>query len=227
MNMITTQSLIAIFKAMGDAIESEKEQLCILDGAIGDADHGITMSIGFRAVGKALNEVEPDSTTPADVFNTAAKTFLNAVGASAGPLYATAFMRAGASVKGAAVLDTAALGRAIEAMTEGIQSRGKAEPGDKTMLDAWQPAAEAAGKFKDSESMVDMMNAIEKAAMVGALSTIDMLAKKGRSAKLGERTIGHQDAGAASTAILISAMASVIRDTQMQPDHKTNTAIRL
>jgi dihydroxyacetone kinase-like protein len=214
MNIISTQSLIAIFKAMGEAIESEKEHLCVLDGAIGDADHGITMSIGFRAVGKALNEVEPDSTTPTDVFNTAAKTFLNAVGASAGPLYATAFMRAGASVKGAAVLDTIALGCAIEAMAEGIKSRGKAEPGDKTMLDAWLPAAAKAGELKDSESMLDMITAIENAANAGALSTINMVAKKGRSAKLGERTIGHQDAGAASTAILISAMASVIRDAQ-------------
>lgn len=216
MKLITTQFLITIFKAMGDAIESEKEQLCILDGVIGDADHGITMSIGFTAIGKALNEVEPDSTTPTEIFNTVAKTFLNAVGASAGPLYATAFMRAGASVKGDAVLDTAALGRTIEAMAEGIKSRGKAEPGDKTMLDAWLPAAEAARNFKNSESMVDMLNAIEKAATAGALSTIDMLAKKGRSAKLGERTIGHQDAGAASTAILISAMADTIRDAQTQ-----------
>ncbi|MFT6878061.1 MAG: dihydroxyacetone kinase-like protein [Granulosicoccus sp.] len=216
MNMITTQSLIAIFNAMGNAIESEKEQLCVLDGAIGDADHGITMSIGFRAVGKALNAVEPGSTTPTDVFNTAAKTFLNAVGASAGPLYATAFMRAGASVKGTDVLDTAALGCAIEAMAEGIKSRGKAEPGDKTMLDAWLPAAATAREFTDSESMVDMITAIENAANAGALSTINMVAKKGRSAKLGDRTIGHQDAGAASTAILISAMASFIRDAQTQ-----------
>ena len=214
MNIITTQSLIAIFNAMGEAIESEKEHLCVLDGAIGDADHGITMSIGFRAVGKALNELDTDSTTPTDVFNTAAKTFLNAVGASAGPLYATAFMRAGASVKGADLLDTAALGRAIEAMAEGIKSRGKAEPGDKTMLDAWLPAAAKAEELKDTESMLDMITAIEYAANAGALSTIDMVAKKGRSAKLGERTIGHLDAGAASTAILISAMAGCIRDAQ-------------
>ena len=199
---------------MGEAIESEKEHLCVLDGAIGDADHGITMSIGFRAVGKALNELDTDSTTPTDVFNTAAKTFLNAVGASAGPLYATAFMRAGASVKGADLLDTAALGRAIEAMAEGIKSRGKAEPGDKTMLDAWLPAAAKAEELKDTESMLDMITAIEYAANAGALSTIDMVAKKGRSAKLGERTIGHLDAGAASTAILISAMAGCIRDAQ-------------
>lgn len=216
MNTITTQSLIAIFNAMGDVMEREKEQLCVLDGVIGDADHGITMSIGFTAIGKALNNIDPDSSTPTEVFNTAAKTFLNAVGASAGPLYATAFMRAGASVKGDAVLDITALSRAIEAMADGIKSRGKAEPGDKTMLDAWLPAAAVAREFKDSKSMVDMMNAIESAAQTGALSTIDMLAKKGRSAKLGQRTIGHQDAGAASTAMLISAMASTIRDTQTQ-----------
>lgn len=211
MNSITTEALVTIFNAMGDAIEDEKDQLCVLDGVIGDADHGITMSIGFTAVRKALNDMEPESSTPTQVFNTAAKTFLNAVGASAGPLYATAFMRAGVTVKEETELDTAALGRAFEAMADGIQSRGKAEAGDKTMLDAWLPAAAAARDFKDSDSIVDMMNAIESAAKSGALSTIDMLAKKGRSAKLGERTIGHQDAGAASTVILISAMATTIR----------------
>lgn len=216
MNTITTQSLIIIFYAMGDAIEREKAHLCVLDGVIGDADHGVTMSIGFTAICKALNEFDAESATPTDVFNTSAKTFLNAVGASAGPLYATAFMRAGASVKGKMVLDASTLGSAIQAMADGIESRGKAEAGDKTMLDAWLPAAAAAEDFKDSVSLVDMINAIETAANAGALSTIDMLAKKGRSAKLGKRTIGHQDAGAASTAILISAMASAIRDAQTQ-----------
>lgn len=211
MNSISTKTLIDIFHAMGDAIEREKEHLCVLDGVIGDADHGVTMSIGFTAVRKALNDIDSESTPPSQIFNTVAKTFLNAVGASAGPLYATAFMRAGAAVKDKPALDAETLSCAIEAMAQGIQSRGKAEAGDKTMLDAWLPAASAAKRTKDSGSIVDMMNAIESAAQTGALSTIDMLAKKGRSAKLGERTIGHQDAGAASTAILLSAMANTIR----------------
>ncbi len=211
MNMITTYDLISIFNAMGDAIEREKDHLCVLDGVIGDADHGITMSIGFVAVGKALNEVDASTATPSEVLNTAAKTFLNAVGASAGPLYATALMRAGAAVKGQLTLDTAALGKAIEAMADGIQARGKAEAGDKTMLDAWLPAAAAARQYKDTESIPDMMDAVNNAAKAGALATIDMVAKRGRSAKLGERTMGHQDAGAASTAILLNAMTETIK----------------
>lgn len=211
MTLINTKNLIEIFHAMGDAVEREKDQLCVLDGAIGDADHGITMSIGFVAVRKALNNLTADSSTPTDVFNTAAKSFLSAVGASAGPLYATAFMRAGAAIKGQNALDTVALAKVIEAMAEGIKSRGKAEVGDKTMLDAWLPAAEAAKQSNNETTLIDLMNAVEKASQEGAEATTDMLAKKGRSAKLGDRTIGHKDAGAASTAILISAMASTIR----------------
>ncbi|MFK7855069.1 MAG: dihydroxyacetone kinase subunit DhaL [Granulosicoccus sp.] len=214
MQSLNTKALVAIFNTMADAIEREKDQLCVLDGVIGDADHGVTMSIGFTAVRKALGEIDTNTEPPSQVFNTAAKTFLNAVGASAGPLYATAFMRAGASIKGISAVDTVALGSAIEAMAQGIQSRGKAEAGDKTMLDAWLPAAIAAQEAKETASMVGMMEAVERAASAGALSTIDMLAKKGRSAKLGERTIGHQDAGAASTAILISAMTDAIKQTQ-------------
>ena len=214
MSTLSAQQLVTLFLAMGEAIEREKDNLCVLDGVIGDADHGITMSIGFTAIADALNGMDMDAATPTDVFNTAAKSFLNAVGASAGPLYATAFMRAGASVKGMSELDTAALGSAIEAMAEGIKTRGKADAGDKTMLDAWLPAASAARAHKDTASMVDMMSAVEAAANTGALSTIDMLARKGRSAKLGERSIGHQDAGAASTALLLGAMAGTINKIQ-------------
>ncbi|MFK7862285.1 MAG: dihydroxyacetone kinase subunit DhaL [Granulosicoccus sp.] len=214
MNTITTQTLIAMFNAMGDAIESKKEHLCVLDGVIGDADHGITMSIGFTAIKKALDEIDATTASPTEVFNTSAKTFLNAVGASAGPLYATAFMRAGAAVKAETSLGIAAMARAIEAMADGIQARGKAEAGDKTMLDAWLPAAAAARQNTEADSMLDMMNTVNDAAKTGALSTIDMLAKKGRSAKLGERSIGHQDAGAASTAILISAMTATVKQAQ-------------
>ncbi|MBX2839373.1 MAG: dihydroxyacetone kinase subunit L [Gammaproteobacteria bacterium] len=210
MQLLTSSHLISIFHAMGDAIEREKDQLCVLDGKIGDADHGITMSIGFTAIRKALGELDPETATPSDVFNTAAKSFLSAVGASAGPLYATAFMRAAAAVKGQNVLDTAALASSIAAMAEGIQSRGKAEPGDKTMLDSWLPAACVATECNDNTTLKELMVSVKQAAEKGAQATVAMLAKKGRSAKLGERSIGHQDAGAASTAILLGAMAESI-----------------
>ena len=209
---MNAQSLIDMFSAMADAIEIEKDRLCELDGVIGDADHGITMSLGFTAIRSALAQTDSATATPTEIFNTAASSFLNAVGASAGPLYATAFMRAGASVKGRTELDKQSLADAIIAMADGIQFRGKAERGDKTMLDAWLPAADTARVTADDASVpiAEMMQKIAAAAVAGSKESIDMLAKKGRSAKLGERSIGHMDAGAASTAVLLTAMADHI-----------------
>ena len=209
---MNAQSLIDMFSTMADAIEIEKDRLCELDGVIGDADHGITMSLGFTAIRSALAQIDSATATPTEIFNTAASSFLNAVGASAGPLYATAFMRAGASVKGRTELDKQSLADAIIAMADGIQFRGRAERGDKTMLDAWLPAADTARVTADDASVpiAEMMQKIAAAAVAGSKESIDMLAKKGRSAKLGERSIGHMDAGAASTAVLLTAMADHI-----------------
>lgn len=202
--------LITLFNAMADAMDQEKSHLCELDGAIGDADHGVTMSLGFSAVRQALAELNTSQSTPTDVFNTAAKSFLSAVGASAGPLYATAFMRAAASCKGLESLDTDAFANCITAMAEGIQTRGKANAGDKTMLDAWEPAALAATNSTSNTCVKDMLSDVASAAEAGADATIDMQAKMGRAAKLGERSIGHKDAGAASTALLLRAMADAL-----------------
>lgn len=207
MTQIGTAQLIGLFDAMADAIEKDKDRLSELDGVIGDGDHGVTMSIGFTAVRKALSDVGADA-TPADVFNAAARAFLNAVGASAGPLYATAFMRAGAAVKGKDALDDTDFGAIITAMAEGIKVRGKADAGDKTMFDAWQPAGDAALVAAGNGcSAAEIVGAAHAAAERGAEATRDMTAKKGRSARLGERSLGHVDAGAASTVVLLRAMA--------------------
>ena len=144
MTPIDTSSLIDLFSQIARAIEADKERLSRLDGVIGDADHGVTMAIGFNAVKSALRDPNRETSNPSTVFNTAAKSFLNAVGASTGPLYATAFMRAAAAVKGKSDLDRDALVAVVSAMAKGIQERGKGELGDKTMLDAWLPAAAAA-----------------------------------------------------------------------------------
>jgi len=189
-------------------MQTHKEMLCELDGVIGDADHGVTMALGFNAVREALQSANVDELTPTDIFNLAAKTFLSAVGASAGPLYATAFMRAGASTKGLDTINAQAAANMIEAMATGIQDRGKAQAGDKTMLDAWLPAVVAAKNQIVSGSTQEVLRAAADAAQIGANDTRQMLAKKGRAAKLGERTIGHQDAGATSTALLLDALAT-------------------
>lgn len=209
---LSTSDLIALFRAAAEAIAREKGRLCELDGIIGDADHGITMEIGFTAVTAALEALDPATATPTEVFNTAAKAFLNAVGASAGPLYATAFMRAGAAVKGKTSLGRDDAADVVVAMAEGVRHRGQAALGDKTMIDAWLPAADAAAAAKAAdEGLVDVLAAAARAALAGAEATAPMIAAKGRSARLGERAIGHVDPGAASTAVVLAAFADAAR----------------
>jgi dihydroxyacetone kinase-like protein len=208
MSEMTTKEVIGLFEALHSAIEADKDRLSALDGAIGDADHGITMALGFAAVMAALSGVDADTASPADVFNAAAKSFLNAVGASAGPLYATAFMRAGAAVKGRAMLDRDAVVDIVSAMAKGIADRGKAAPGEKTMLDAWAPAADAMTAARDrGADLRACLEAGAAAAEAGAEATKAMLATKGRAARLGERSLGHMDPGAASAAVILRVMA--------------------
>jgi len=206
--------LTQMFGAIADAIDAEKDRLCALDGAIGDADHGIAMALGFAAVREALSAADP-AAEPTAVLNTAAKAFLNAVGASSGPLYATALMRAAAAVKGKAELDIAAVAAMVEAMAKGIQDRGKAAVGEKTMVDAWAPAATAiaiASAGGAGSSLADSLAAAVAAARQGAEATKDMLATKGRSSRLGERARGHIDPGAASAVVVLEAMARSLSD---------------
>lgn len=211
MSEITPAALVAMFTEIARAMAAEKEHLCELDGVIGDADHGIAMDLGFSSVATALAGIDMDASDPTAVFNTAAKSFLNAIGASSGPLYATAFMRAGTSVKGKSVLNNGDFAGALIAMAKGIQDRGKAEPGEKTMVDAWAPAAaaveEALGR---NAARADYLAAALKAAEKGAEATKDMVASKGRSARLGERALGHMDPGAASAVVMIRAMGKTL-----------------
>lgn len=208
MTEITAANLRAIFQAIGDAIEADKGRLSELDGVIGDADHGVTMSIGFTAVNEALQQLDP-AADPTTVFNTAAKSFLNAVGASSGPLYGTAFMRAGAAVKGKATIDRDGLVACIAAMAKGMQDRGKAERGEKTMMDAWLPAAEAAQAC--TGDAIACLESATVAATAGAEATKAMLATKGRASRLGERALGHMDPGAASAVTILTAMTETVR----------------
>lgn len=207
MTAIAARDLIAMFAAIGAAVEAEKGRLSELDGAIGDADHGVTMSIGFSAVDQALSKLDPASADPAAVMSAAAKAFLNATGATSGPLYATAFIRAAAAVKGRPVLDRDAVVGMLAAMVKGIQDRGKAARGDKTMIDAWLPAAEAAEAARASGGdLAQCLDAALSAAQAGAAATKAMTASKGRSSRLGERAIGHIDPGAASAVVILGAM---------------------
>ncbi|MGO9326593.1 MAG: dihydroxyacetone kinase subunit DhaL [Steroidobacteraceae bacterium] len=211
MTDITTKDLIAMFVGIASAIEAEKGRLSELDGVIGDADHGVTMSIGFSAVNEALGRLDHGSADPATVLSTSAKAFLNAVGATSGPLYASAFIRAAAAVKGRAVLDRDAVVNMVTAMVKGIRDRGKADRGDKTMIDAWLPAAEAVEAARlAGRDLSECLDAALFAAQAGAEATKSMVASKGRASRLGERAIGHMDPGAASAVVILGAIGRTL-----------------
>ncbi|MBL8577665.1 MAG: dihydroxyacetone kinase subunit L [Mesorhizobium sp.] len=211
---IDATTLKSIFSDIATAIAADRDRLCALDGVIGDADHGIAMELGFNAARDAVSALGAEA-DPTTIFNTAAKAFLNAVGASSGPLYATAFMRAGASAKGKSVLSDAEFVEAFRAMAQGIRDRGKAEPGEKTMIDAWVPAADAAASASaQGANAVAAVEAAASAAAEGAEATKAMVAAKGRSARLGDRSIGHVDPGAASAVTVITAIARSLTAAQ-------------
>ncbi|MBY5360013.1 dihydroxyacetone kinase subunit L [Rhizobium leguminosarum] len=207
----TTEDLQQLFAGIAEDIAAKRDRLCELDGAIGDGDHGLAMDAGCQAAAKAVGELDA-GIAPATAFNVAAKAFLNAVGASSGPLYATAFMRAGAAAKDKQVLSDDDFVLVFAAMAQGIQERGKAEPGEKTMVDAWRPAADAALDARRSgKPLPQCFEAAERAARAGCEATSNMVAAKGRASRLGDRVIGHIDPGAASAVIIIAAMAKFTR----------------
>ncbi|MGO4353099.1 dihydroxyacetone kinase subunit DhaL [Rhizobium sp. RAF36] len=202
-----------MFNRISSLIAAEKDYLTELDGAIGDADHGITMSLGFGAVAGELARSDLDEMPPSVVMTTAASVFLNAVGASTGPLYATAFLRSAKALEGRQSLDAAGQVAMLEAITLGIQERGKGQRGDKTMLDAWIPAAEAARAALVRKSGVrELWRDVVVAGEGGAEATRSMVAVRGRAARLGERSLGHVDPGAASAVLVLKAMMEVFAD---------------
>ena len=195
----TTETCSVLFQALAARMAAERDTLCALDGLIGDADHGIAMEQGMQAAARAV----PNLPTLQDQFNAAAKAFLNAVGASSGPLYATALMRAAKVAGPRAAMARAETPGLIVAMAEGIAHRGKAEPGQKTMIDAWYPAALAA---KSGATWPEIL----QAAQTGADTTAQMQASLGRAARLGERSLGHKDPGAVSACMIIEEFAKTL-----------------
>lgn len=214
-----------MFQMISAAIEVEKDHLSKLDGAIGDGDHGITMSIGFRAVNAEIAKLNLDTVGPAEIMATAATAFLNAVGASTGPLYATAFRRASEALAETNEADLTSLADMIRAIVTGIGERGKAQRGDKTMLDAWMPAADAAEKALTAKSTPALFwSSVIDAANAGAMGTRSMIATKGRAARVGERSLGHIDPGAASSVIILKAMAMALSRFKDNGPEKWRTA---
>lgn len=184
-------------------VAEQRDYLVDLDRAIGDGDHGENMDRGFKAAVEALGQAQPASV--AEVLKTVAKTLMSTVGGAAGPLYGTAFLRA-SKAAGDGDLDGAGVAAVIAGALEGIQARGKATTGEKTMVDAWTPALEAARTAAESGSdPAAVLEAAATAAESGATATEPMRATKGRASYLGERSIGHLDPGAVSTSLILRA----------------------
>lgn len=188
-------------------ISDHRVELITLDREIGDGDHGENMDRGFTAVIAKLADVSDDA-TPADVLKLVATTLISTVGGASGPLYGTAYLKASGAIAGKTELDGEALVALLTAARDGIVLRGKAESGDKTMVDAWTPAVDAASAARaDGKTAIDILRAAADAAEAGAVATEPLVARKGRASYLGERAIGHRDPGAQSTALLLRAAA--------------------
>jgi dihydroxyacetone kinase-like protein len=189
-------------------IEANRDHLTQLDAAIGDADHGINLARGFAAVLAAL-DAKP-AATPGAVLTLTGSTLISKVGGASGPLYGTAFRRAGQALGAAEDVDLTALSQALEAALAGVQQLGAAREGDKTMVDALAPATRALAKaVAEGATQADALAAVAAAAAEGAAATVSMEARKGRASYLGPRSVGHEDPGAASTVLILAAL----RDT--------------
>ena len=193
-------------------IAEQRDYLVDLDRAIGDGDHGENMDRGFKAAVEALGQAEPASV--AEVLKTVAKTLMSTVGGAAGPLYGTAFLRA-SKAAGGGDLDGVGVAAVIEGALSGIQARGKATTGEKTMVDAWTPALEAARATAEAGGDAGVvLEAAATAAEAGAAATEPLRATKGRASYLGERSIGHLDPGAVSTSLILRAAARAATEGQ-------------
>lgn len=197
--------------AVGETIISNKQMLTDLDAAIGDGDHGINMARGFEAVKVKMQALEGESDI-GKVLKTVGMTLISSVGGAAGPLYGTAFLRAAAPSQGKTQLDVETIGLMLEAAITGIKERGKATRGEKTMLDALEPAYETFMKSaKAGQSVIACLEAASKAAQQGVEFTKEIVATKGRASYLGERSRGHQDPGATSSCIMLQTLVEFLR----------------
>jgi dihydroxyacetone kinase-like protein len=198
---------LAWLQRAADALRANRDYLTELDAAIGDADHGANMDRGFTAVMAKLGAEGPAVTSDIGaLLKTVGMTLVSTVGGASGPLYGTAFLRAGAALAGKAALEADDIAAALAAALEGIKARGRATRGEKTMIDALEPAIEA---YRASGADVTAaLRAAADAAEAGMRATIPILATKGRASYLGERSVGHQDPGATSMALLLRAMTS-------------------
>jgi dihydroxyacetone kinase-like protein len=193
----------------GETVTASAAELTQLDAAIGDADHGTNMDRGFRGVRERV--LTQDGLDLSTLFKQTGMTLIATVGGAGGPLYGTVFLRMGQAAAGKEGLTLEEVADALAAALEGVQARGKAQPGDKTMVDALGPAVDALRSAAAAGSPAPAaLRAAADAAREGAEATIPMQAKRGRASYLGERSVGHQDPGATSTALMVLSLADAL-----------------
>ena len=203
---VTSRQARAWIEAFAAAVAENKEYLTELDSAIGDADHGINMNRGMQAVTPKL--ATGAGSDVGALLKTVGMTLVSTVGGASGPLYGTLFLQMGSAAAGKAELTGADWAAALAAGIAGVQRRGKAEPGDKTMLDALGPALDALNAaLGEGASLADALRRSASAAQDGMKATVPLVARKGRASYLGERSAGHQDPGATSSWLLLAAAA--------------------
>jgi dihydroxyacetone kinase-like protein len=201
-----TEGVIAALTAAADVVVKHRDELVELDRVIGDGDHGENMQRGFQTFVVAMTRSTPE--TPGAVVKLLATTLISTVGGAAGPLYGTACLRAASALGDTAELTPETTVAALRAALGGVVARGKAGLGDKTMVDALTPAVEAAEKaLEQGADIPALLTAAADAAEQGAAATVPLVARKGRASYLGERSAGHHDPGARSTALLLRALA--------------------
>jgi dihydroxyacetone kinase-like protein len=208
--MATRDEIVQWLRTLGDVLTSNKEYLTELDSAIGDADHGINMKRGFDKVLEKLPSVADKDI--GNILKTTGMTLISSVGGASGPLYGTFFMRAGMTTGAKEELTGEDLAALLQAGADGIIQRGRAQLGDKTMVDAWLPAIDAMqNALANGSGTVAALSKAVDAAEKGMKDTIPMQAKKGRASYLGERSIGHQDPGATSSYLMLKTLLETLQ----------------
>ncbi len=207
--MVTKEQILQWLQRFATIVEANKDYLTELDAAIGDADHGINLERGFKKVITQLPNVADKDI--GNILKTVSMTLISTVGGASGPLYGTLFLRASMVVAGKQELSKQDMLTMLQAGLDGVISRGKAQLGDKTMVDAFSPAVAAFGEaVTGGEDTLSAMQQAVAAAEKGMQDTTPMQAKKGRASYLGERSIGHQDPGATSVYLMLQSLLDVI-----------------
>jgi phosphoenolpyruvate---glycerone phosphotransferase subunit DhaL len=206
---VTTAALDAWVRRFADLVAEERDHLTELDSAIGDADHGTNLERGMKAAVVALDEL--DSAAAGPLLTKVGMTLVSTVGGASGPLYGTLFLRMGATFGDVPTASPEQVAAALRAGLDGVVARGKAQAEDKTMYDALAPAVDAlVAGLKDGLDLGEALGKARAAADAGRDATTPMLARKGRASYLGERSVGHQDPGATSVALLVAAAADTL-----------------